>query len=222
MNIGRGLLVSLVLVLGVSTGAAGCPLSPPHMSRHCTPARPLPHQARCKRGRRRCGQGPCCGLCSVCEGVACARRAGAMMKGISVAEFGGPDVMKLVDIAMPEAKEGEVLVKVYAAGEPQSACVWPTAPICCQHAPCCQYAPMYGVATCGYAPAFGCADGHVLPASYTELICRNQPRGDVQARGDVCQALASCASVHSRYTCSHAQHVVACIVTSIRSVAKRP
>jgi len=57
------LLVSLVLVLGVSTGAAG-----------------------------------------------------AMMKGISVAEFGGPDVMKLVDIAMPEAKEGEVLVKVYAAG----------------------------------------------------------------------------------------------------------
>ena len=44
MNIGRGLLVSLVLVLGVSTGAAGCPLSPPHMSRHCTPARPLPHQ----------------------------------------------------------------------------------------------------------------------------------------------------------------------------------
>ena len=181
-----------------------------------------PGPSRTKRGRRRCGQGPCCGLCSVCEGVACARRAGAMMKGISVAEFGGPDVMKLVDIAMPEAKEGEVLVKVYAAGEPQSACVWPTAPICCQHAPCCQYAPMYGVATCGYAPAFGCADGHVLPASYTELICRHQPRGDVQARGDVCQALASCASVHSRYTCSHAQHVVACIVTSIRSVAKRP
>jgi NADPH:quinone reductase len=39
-----------------------------------------------------------------------------MMKGISVAEFGGPDVMKVVDIAMPAAKEGEVLVKVYAAG----------------------------------------------------------------------------------------------------------
>jgi D-arabinose 1-dehydrogenase-like Zn-dependent alcohol dehydrogenase len=39
-----------------------------------------------------------------------------MMKGISVAEFGGPDVMKVVDIAMPAAREGEVLVKVYAAG----------------------------------------------------------------------------------------------------------
>ena len=38
------------------------------------------------------------------------------MKGISVAEFGGPDVMKVVDIAMPAVKEGEVLVKVYAAG----------------------------------------------------------------------------------------------------------
>ena len=32
------------------------------------------------------------------------------MKGISVAEFGGPDVMKVVDIAMPAAREGEVLL----------------------------------------------------------------------------------------------------------------
>ena len=34
-----------------------------------------------------------------------------MMKGISVAEFGAPDVMKLADIAKPEPKEGEVMLK---------------------------------------------------------------------------------------------------------------
>jgi NADPH:quinone reductase-like Zn-dependent oxidoreductase len=39
-----------------------------------------------------------------------------MMKGISVAEFGAPDVMKLADVPKPEPKDGEVLVKVYAAG----------------------------------------------------------------------------------------------------------
>jgi NADPH2:quinone reductase len=39
-----------------------------------------------------------------------------MMKGISCAEFGAPDVMKVADIPVPEPKEGEVLVKVYAAG----------------------------------------------------------------------------------------------------------
>lgn len=39
-----------------------------------------------------------------------------MMKGISVTEFGAPDVMKVADIAKPEPKEGEVLIKVYAAG----------------------------------------------------------------------------------------------------------
>ena len=33
------------------------------------------------------------------------------MKGISVAEFGAPDVMKLADIAKPEPKEGEVMLK---------------------------------------------------------------------------------------------------------------
>jgi len=38
------------------------------------------------------------------------------MKGISVAEFGAPDVMKLADIAVPQPRDGEVLVKVYAAG----------------------------------------------------------------------------------------------------------
>lgn len=38
------------------------------------------------------------------------------MKGISVAEFGAPDVMKLADIAIPQPNDGEVLVKVYAAG----------------------------------------------------------------------------------------------------------
>ena len=42
--------------------------------------------------------------------------SGTMMKGISVAEFGAPDVMKLVDIVMPQPGEGEVLIKVYAAG----------------------------------------------------------------------------------------------------------
>ena len=36
---------------------------------------------------------------------------GRMMKGISVAEFGAPDVMKLADIAKPEPKEGEVMLK---------------------------------------------------------------------------------------------------------------
>jgi len=39
-----------------------------------------------------------------------------MMKGISVAEFGAPDVMKVADIVKPEPKEGEVLIKVYATG----------------------------------------------------------------------------------------------------------
>eukprot|EP00288_Rhodomonas_lens_P002625 CAMPEP_0177720396 /NCGR_PEP_ID=MMETSP0484_2-20121128/16601_1 /TAXON_ID=354590 /ORGANISM="Rhodomonas lens, Strain RHODO" /LENGTH=331 /DNA_ID=CAMNT_0019232651 /DNA_START=22 /DNA_END=1017 /DNA_ORIENTATION=- len=39
-----------------------------------------------------------------------------MMKAISVAEFGGPDVMKVAEIARPEPKEGEVLIKVFAAG----------------------------------------------------------------------------------------------------------
>ena len=43
------------------------------------------------------------------------------MKGISVAEFGAPDVMKLADIAIPQPNDGEVLVKVYAAGSLLSA-----------------------------------------------------------------------------------------------------
>lgn len=47
---------------------------------------------------------------------ASASATGAMMKGISCAEFGAPDVMKVADIPVPEPKEGEVLVKVYAAG----------------------------------------------------------------------------------------------------------
>ena len=46
MNIGRGLLVSLVLVLGVSTGAAGCPLSP--LTCRVTASQPGP--SRTKRG----------------------------------------------------------------------------------------------------------------------------------------------------------------------------
>jgi hypothetical protein len=49
--------------------------------------------------------------------LACTASAtGTMMKGISVAEFGAPDVMKLADIAVPQPRDGEVLVKVYAAG----------------------------------------------------------------------------------------------------------
>lgn len=38
------------------------------------------------------------------------------MKAIQVSEVGGPDVMKLVDLPMPEPKPNEALVKIKAAG----------------------------------------------------------------------------------------------------------
>lgn len=44
------------------------------------------------------------------------KNKGTMMKGISVAEFGGPDVMKLAEIPIPNPSDGQVLVKVHAAG----------------------------------------------------------------------------------------------------------
>ena len=47
---------------------------------------------------------------------AVAGTTGAMMKGISVKEFGAPEVMQMADIARPEPKDGEVLIKVFAAG----------------------------------------------------------------------------------------------------------
>jgi NADPH2:quinone reductase len=38
------------------------------------------------------------------------------MKAISVAEFGGPEVMKLVELPRPQPGPGQVLVRIYAAG----------------------------------------------------------------------------------------------------------
>jgi NADPH2:quinone reductase len=38
------------------------------------------------------------------------------MKSIIVHEYGGPDVMKLEDVPLPEPGDGQVLVKVFAAG----------------------------------------------------------------------------------------------------------
>ena len=38
------------------------------------------------------------------------------MRAIQIAEFGGPEVLKLVDVPQPEPGEGEVLVKVTRAG----------------------------------------------------------------------------------------------------------
>jgi NADPH2:quinone reductase len=39
-----------------------------------------------------------------------------LMTAISITEFGGPDVLKPVTISIPQPKEGEVLIKVAAAG----------------------------------------------------------------------------------------------------------
>ena len=38
------------------------------------------------------------------------------MKAIRVHEFGGPEVLKLEDIATPKPSAGEVLVRLHAAG----------------------------------------------------------------------------------------------------------
>jgi NADPH2:quinone reductase len=38
------------------------------------------------------------------------------MRAIQITEFGGPEVLKLVDLPVPEAGEGEVLIKVSRAG----------------------------------------------------------------------------------------------------------
>lgn len=45
-----------------------------------------------------------------------AQSTGPTMKAIVVREFGGPEVLKLEDVARPEPKENEILVKVIAAG----------------------------------------------------------------------------------------------------------
>ena len=42
--------------------------------------------------------------------------SGATMKAVVVHEFGGPEVLKLEDAPVPEPKDDEVLVKVFAAG----------------------------------------------------------------------------------------------------------
>ena len=38
------------------------------------------------------------------------------MKAISVEEFGGPEVMKLVELPRPQPGPGQVLVRIHAAG----------------------------------------------------------------------------------------------------------
>lgn len=45
-----------------------------------------------------------------------AQSANPTMKAIVVHEFGGPEVLKLEDVARPEPKENEILVKIIAAG----------------------------------------------------------------------------------------------------------
>ena len=42
--------------------------------------------------------------------------SGATMKAVVVHEYGGPEMLKLEDVAMPEPKDDEVLIKVFAAG----------------------------------------------------------------------------------------------------------
>jgi len=39
-----------------------------------------------------------------------------LMTAIEISEFGGPDVLKPIQIALPVTKEGDLLIKVYAAG----------------------------------------------------------------------------------------------------------
>ena len=38
------------------------------------------------------------------------------MKAIRVSEFGGPEVLKLEEVATPKPSAGEVLVRIHAAG----------------------------------------------------------------------------------------------------------
>jgi NADPH:quinone reductase-like Zn-dependent oxidoreductase len=45
-----------------------------------------------------------------------AQSAGPRMKAIVIHQFGGPEVLKFDDVARPEPKENEILVKVIAAG----------------------------------------------------------------------------------------------------------
>jgi NADPH:quinone reductase-like Zn-dependent oxidoreductase len=48
--------------------------------------------------------------------LAAAQSSPPMMKAMVVHEFGGPEVMKLEDVAVPTPKEHEMLIRVYAAG----------------------------------------------------------------------------------------------------------
>jgi NADPH:quinone reductase-like Zn-dependent oxidoreductase len=42
------------------------------------------------------------------------------MKAIRVHEFGGPEVLKLEEVATPKPSPGEVLVRIHAAGIPMT------------------------------------------------------------------------------------------------------
>jgi NADPH:quinone reductase-like Zn-dependent oxidoreductase len=46
----------------------------------------------------------------------CAAAAGPMMKAIVVHQYGGPEVLKFEDVARPEPKDDEMLIKVAGAG----------------------------------------------------------------------------------------------------------
>jgi len=48
--------------------------------------------------------------------AAVAQSAQPMMKAIVIHEYGGPEVLKYEDVARPESKENEILVRVIAAG----------------------------------------------------------------------------------------------------------
>jgi len=48
--------------------------------------------------------------------IAAAESTMPLMKAVIVREYGGPEVLKLEDVARPEPKENEVLVRVIAAG----------------------------------------------------------------------------------------------------------
>ena len=57
-----------------------------------------------------------------------AQSPGPTMKAIVAHQWGGPEVLKLEDVPLPEPKENEILIKSFAAGVNSYAvrplCVW--------------------------------------------------------------------------------------------------
>lgn len=56
------------------------------------------------------------GLVAMIAAFPVAALSGATMKAIVVHQYGGPEVLKLEDVPVPEPKDDELLVKVFAAG----------------------------------------------------------------------------------------------------------